>query len=118
MPTGIHEHFINKVEDDIRSQLKTTQNGLGKKAEFAQNMHPAQSTHIRLSASTSSKSKYEPDASFRHKDAQYPGVIIKVAYSQKKSCLGRLAKNYILGSDTSIRAVVCVHIEYSNKESR
>ncbi|KAF2788653.1 hypothetical protein K505DRAFT_255056 [Melanomma pulvis-pyrius CBS 109.77] len=118
MPTEIHERFIDKVEDDIRSQLKTIQNGSGKKAEFAQKVHPARSTHIRLGTSTSSKSKYEPDASFRHKEAQYPGVIVEVAYSQKKSCLGRLAENYILDSDASIRAVVCVHIEYGNKESR
>ncbi|OWY42261.1 hypothetical protein AALT_g11983 [Alternaria alternata] len=118
MPTEIDERFIDKVEDDIRSQLKTIQNGSGKKAEFAQKVHPARSTHIRLGASISSKSKYEPDASFRHKHAQYPGVIVEVAYSQKKPCLGRLAENYILDSDASIRAVVCVHIEYGNKESR
>lgn len=118
MPTEIHECFIDKVEDGIRSQLKTIQNGSGKKAEFAQKVHPARSTYIRLGASMSSKSKYEPDASFRHKHAQYPGVIVEVAYSQKKPCLDRLAENYILDSDASIRAVVCVHIEYGNKESR
>jgi len=118
MPTEIHERFIDKVEDNIRSQLKTIQNGSGKKAEFAQNVHPARSTHIRLGTSTSSKSKYEPDASFRHKGAQYPGVIVEVAYSQKKPRLDRLAENYILDSDASIRAVICVHIEYGNKKSR
>jgi hypothetical protein len=118
MPTETHERFIDKLEDDIRSQLKTIQNGSGKMAEFAQKVHPARSTHIRLGASTSSKSKYEPDASFRHRDAQYPGVIVEVAYSQKKLCLGRLAENYILDSDASIRAVVCVNIEYGNQESR
>jgi hypothetical protein len=118
MPTEIHERFIDKVEDDIRSQLKIIQNGSDKKAEFAQKVHPARSTLIRLGASTPSKSKYEPDASFRHKEAQYPGVIVEVAYSQKKPCLDRLAENYILDSDASIRAVVCVHIEYGNMESR
>jgi hypothetical protein len=61
MPTEIHERFIDKVENDIRSQLRRIQNGSGKKAEFAQNVHAARSTHIRLGASTSSKSKYEPD---------------------------------------------------------
>lgn len=119
MPTGIHERFIDAVEDDVRSQLKAIRNGSGKKAEFAQKLHPARSTEIRFDASTlSSKSKYEPDASFRHEDAQYPGVIFEVAYSQNKTCLGRLADNYILDSDASVRAVVCLHIEYSNKESR
>jgi hypothetical protein len=119
MATEIHERFIDKVEDDIRTQLRTIQNGSGKKAEFAQKVHPARSTHIHLGASiSSSKSRYEPDASFRHKDAQYPGVIVEVVYSQKKPYLNRLAENYILDSDASVRAVVCVHIEYGNKESR
>ena len=119
MPTEIHERFIDAVEDDIRSQLKTIQNGSGKKSEFAQKLHSARSTEIRFDASAlSSRSKYEPDASFRHKGAKYPGVIVEVAYSQKKSCLGRLAENYILDSNASVRAVVCVHIEYGNKESR
>jgi hypothetical protein len=44
MPAEIHERFIDKVEDDIRSQLRTIQNGSGKKAEFAQNVHAARST--------------------------------------------------------------------------
>jgi hypothetical protein len=87
MPTEIHERFIDKVEDDIRSQLKIIQKGLGKKAKFAQKAHPARSTHIRLGTSTSSKSKYELDALFRHKDAEYLGIVFKVAYSQKKPCL-------------------------------
>lgn len=46
------------------------------------------------------------------------GAIVEVAYSQKKSCLGRLAENWILDSDASVQAVVCVHIEYGNKELR
>lgn len=118
MPTGIHERFIDAVEDDIRSQLKKIRNGSGKKAEFAQKVHPGRSTEIRFNTDAlSSKSKYEPDASFGHEEAQYPGVIIEVAYSQKKTCLDRLADNYILDSDASIQVVVCIHIEYNNKET-
>jgi hypothetical protein len=65
-----------------------------------------------------SKSKYEPDASFKHEGAQYPGVIIEVAYSQKKKRLAQLADNYLMDSDTSVRAVVCLDIEYGKNESR
>ena len=56
-------------------------------------------------------------ASFGHDDAQYPGVIIEVAYSQKKKHLGRLVENYLLDSDASVRVVVGLDIEYG-KESR
>ncbi|TGO84597.1 hypothetical protein BPOR_0487g00090 [Botrytis porri] len=47
---------------------------------------------------------YQPDASFQHFDAQYPGVILELSYSQKKKDLSRLADAYILGSD----AYICV----------
>ena len=65
-------------------------------------MHPARSTEIYFpvdDTTLSAKSKHEPDASFWHDDAQYPGVIIEVAYSQKRKRLGRLAKEYVLDSD-------------------
>ncbi|KAF1952620.1 hypothetical protein CC80DRAFT_527689 [Byssothecium circinans] len=97
MPTETHERSIDALEDDIRSQLKKIRNGSGKKAEFAQN--------------------YEPDVSFRQEDAQYPGVIIEVAYSQKKTRFGRLAESYLLDSDANVRVVVGLDIAYS-KESR
>ncbi|KAF2844474.1 hypothetical protein T440DRAFT_473377 [Plenodomus tracheiphilus IPT5] len=119
MPTEIHERFIDAVEDDIRSQLKAIRSGSDRKARFAQKVRPARSTEIRFAANAlSSKSKYEPDASFRHDDAQYPGVIIEVAYSQKESRLGRLADNYIIDSDANVQAVVCLDIEYGKRESR
>jgi len=119
MPTGVHELFIDGVEDAIRSQLKTIRNGSGRKAQFAQKVRPARSTEIHFATSaSSSKSKYEPDASFWHDDAKYPGVIIEVAYSQKKTRLGRLAENYLLDSDASVRTVVGLDIEYGKKGSR
>jgi hypothetical protein len=119
MPTGVHELFLNGVEDGIRGQLKTIRNGTGKKAQFAQKVQDARSTEIHFTTGAlSNRSKYEPDASFWHDDAQYPGVIIEVAYSQKKTRLGRLAENYLLDSDASVRAVVGLDIEYGKKGSR
>jgi hypothetical protein len=117
MPTSIHERFIDQVEDDIRRQLRKIQNGSGKTAEFAQKVYSARSTEIHYDA-RSSKSKNEPDASFKHKDAEFPGVIVEVAYSQNKARLRRLAENYILDSDTSIRVVVGLYIKYGDQESR
>lgn len=119
MPTEVHELFIDQLEDDIRSQLKVIRGGSDRKARFAQKVRPARSTTIRFNASDpSSKSKYEPDAAFRHKAAQYPGVVIEVGYSQKKKLLGRLAENYILDSYASIRVVVGLDIEYGKGKSQ
>ncbi|KAF2787057.1 hypothetical protein K505DRAFT_288605 [Melanomma pulvis-pyrius CBS 109.77] len=119
MPTGVHEVFIDRVEDEIRSQLKAIRSGTGRKAQFAQKVQPARSTEIRFPTSaSSSKSKYEPDASFWHDDTQYPGVIIEVSYSQNKKRLGRLAENYLIDSDANVRAVVGLDIVYGEKGSR
>lgn len=121
MPTGIHEIFIAGVEDAIRSQLKVIRDGSNGAALFAQKVHPARSTEIYFPVDDvlpSTKSKHEPDASFWHQDAQYPGVIIEVAYSQKRKSLRRLADDYLLDSDASVRVLVGLDIEYGNRGSR
>jgi len=46
MPTGVHELFIDWVEDAIRSQLKRICSGSNKAARFAQKVRPARSTEI------------------------------------------------------------------------
>lgn len=121
MPTGVHELFIDGVEDAIRTQLKSIRDGTDKAAIFARKVRPARSTEICFpleEASSNAKTKHEPDASFWHDDAQYPGVVIEVAYSQKKKCLNRLAEDYLLDSDASIQVVVGLDIDYGKKGSR
>ncbi|OAL56152.1 hypothetical protein IQ07DRAFT_583540 [Pyrenochaeta sp. DS3sAY3a] len=121
MPTGVHERFIDRVEDAIRSQLKAIRGGSDKAASFAQKVQPARSTEIFFPAETDSfkgKSKYEPDTSFWHDDAEYPGVIIEVAYSQKRKRLDRLAENYLLDSDASVQVVVGLDVEYGKKGTK
>ena len=121
MPTGVHELFIDGVEDAIRSQLKAIRSGSDKAARFAQKVRPARSTKIYFpvdGSPSSTKSKHEPDASFWHKDARYPGVIVEVAYSRKKKRLGRLAEDYLLDSNAGVQVVVGLDIEYGKKGSR
>ncbi|MCJ1386747.1 hypothetical protein MMC17_009873 [Xylographa soralifera] len=121
MPTGVHEVFIKGVEDAIRSQLKAIRDGSNEAAFFAQKVHSMRSTEIHFpveEAPLSTESKHEPDASFWHDDARYPGVIIEVAYSQKKKSLDRLAEDYLLDSDASVQVVVGLDIEYGQKGSR
>jgi hypothetical protein len=121
MPTSVHELFIDGVEDTIRSQLKVIRSGSDRAALFAQKVRLAQSTKISFpvnGALSSTKSKYELDTSFWHNNAQYLGVIIEVAYSQKRKRLGRLADDYLLNSDANVRVVVGLDIEYGKKGSR
>jgi hypothetical protein len=121
IPTAVHELFIARIEDAIFSQLKSIRDGLGAAAAFAQKVYPARSTEIYFPVDnfpSSRKSKHEPDASFWHDDAQYPGVVIEVAYSQKRKRLDRLADDYLLDSDASIQVVVGLDIEYGREGSR
>jgi hypothetical protein len=115
MPTGVHEFFIDKVEDDIRNQLKAIRDGPGRRAQFAENLRPARSTEIRFATS---KSRYHPDMSFGHKDARFPGVIVEVAFSQEYKHLRRLAENYLLDSGANIRVVVGINIAYGKGPRR
>ena len=121
MPTAIHELFIARIEDAIHSQLKLIGEESSRAASFAKKIRPARSTEIRFpieDCELSRRSKYEPDASFWHEDAEYPGVIFEVAYSQKKKQLVRLAENYLLDSDANVQAVIGLDIEYGKKGSR
>jgi hypothetical protein len=121
MPTAVHEVFIARVEDAVFSQLKLIREGSDDAAAFAQKVNPARSTGIYFpvdNASPGKESKHEPDASFWHDKAHYPGVIIEIAYSQKKKRLSRLAEDYLLDSDANVRAVVGLDIEYGKKGSR
>jgi hypothetical protein len=121
MPTAVHEVFIARVEDAVFSQLKLLREGSDNAAAFAQKVNPARSTEIYFpvdNASPGKESKHEPDASFWHDKAHYPGVVLEVAYSQKKKRLCRLAEDYLLDSDANVRAVVGLDIEYGKKGSR
>ncbi|KAK4981952.1 hypothetical protein LTR66_009577 [Elasticomyces elasticus] len=114
MPTALHERFAILVGKDIVRQLETIGVGLGKAAEFARDILDMGSTTISLVADEvrSLRSKHEPDASFRHVDAEFPGVVVEVSYSQKRKDLARLADDYLLGSDGSTRAFIGLDIEY------
>ena len=60
---------------------------------------------------------HDPDGSFGHRSAPYPGVVIEVSYSQKRKDLQRLADDYILGSSSSIRVLVGLDIEYNGRSA-
>ncbi|KAF2444025.1 hypothetical protein P171DRAFT_413724 [Karstenula rhodostoma CBS 690.94] len=121
MPSAVHELFTARVEDAILSQLKLIREESGEAASFARKVHSARSTAIYFpidGAPSGTTSKHEPDASFWHTDAKYPGVILEVACLQKRKKLSRLAENYLLDSNASVRVVVGLDIEYGENISQ
>jgi hypothetical protein len=113
MPTLLQQ-FITDVVEEIKFQLTSIECA---PAAFAKGIGFGGSASIKFP--DQEYSKHDPDAQFRHSKAQYPGVVIVVSYSQKRKDLARLADDYILGSDSSIRAVVGLDIEYkaSNEDA-
>jgi len=60
--------------------------------------------------------RHEPDIRFQHRDAAWPGVVMEVAYSQKRKSLVGLADNYILGSYGGIGVVVGLDLDYKKSK--
>jgi hypothetical protein len=58
------------------------------------------------------RSERSPDASFKHEQAKYPGVIIEVCYSQKVRAAADLADDYILDTNGNVKTVIALNIEY------
>ena len=100
-------HYVRK---ELELQLETVARGHGPSAEFARCIECWSSSTITFEESE--YDKHDPDTQFGHSQAQYPGVIIEVSYSQKRKRLERLAEEYILGSNGDVRVVIGLDIEY------
>lgn len=115
MPSSIHEYCTREIERYIEKQLEVIRSGSGKKAKFAQDVFASGSPNIAFEGS---RFKYSPDVSFKHARADYPGVIIEVAFSQTRRSLRRLAENYLLDSKANIRVVVGIDIAYGGNSRK
>jgi hypothetical protein len=130
MPTSTHEFFLSSVILELQGQLERIAAGTGEAAEFAKNVGYRGSPRLNFpvdevaeevaeSNSENISSRYdshEPDAAFKHLDAQWPCLVVEVSFSQKKKDLKDLAEDYILGSDGNIRVVIGLDIEYSQSK--
>lgn len=119
MPTPLHDTFCAKLVGEISSQLKQFQED-GEVATFAREVEHFATSRILIAEDAEGGErryiKREPDASFGHRRAQYPGVIIEVCYSQKRRQISRLADDYILNTDGSVNVVVCLDIDYKGSK--
>ncbi|RMD40715.1 hypothetical protein DV735_g4384, partial [Chaetothyriales sp. CBS 134920] len=114
MLTRTHELFRLAIEDEIQAQLETIRRSHLKIATtaFAEKVRRHGSTTVYLPDKEHLVSQHDPDVSFGHDDAHFPGVVIEVASSHKTKDLSSLADDYILDSNANIRAVVGFDIEY------
>lgn len=120
MPSPLHDIFCAKIVDEISQQLRQFQKLDTPVADFAKEVEHFATSRILLPEDTEdgtqTYSRREPDASFGHRQAHYPGVIVEVCYSQKSRRLPHLADEYILNTDGSVNAVIAFDIDYGNSK--
>ncbi len=114
MPGSLHESLESYITLEVLLQLRTIAQSGSPSAIFAGNIENSASTEINFE--DTNYGPHEPDASFQPYEAQYPGVILELSYSQKKKDLSRLANEYILGSDANIRVVIGIDVEYKGSK--
>jgi hypothetical protein len=121
MNTPIHEIFTARIVYEISLWIdslasRTNANIDPRISTIASSIICRASSRIILYGDRYDKdekhTKRSPDASFIHIDADFPGVVIKTSFSQKRKDLSRLAEDYIFGSFANIAAVVGLDIEY------
>ncbi|KAJ9483764.1 hypothetical protein VN97_g9621 [Penicillium thymicola] len=120
MPSPLHDVFCAKIVEEISRQLKQFQRSEDPSASFANEVVHLATSRImipdEIRDGKQSYSKREPDASFKHQQARYPGVIIEVCYSQKSQRVSHLADEYILNTDGSVNAVIALDIDYKGSK--
>jgi hypothetical protein len=120
MPSPLYDIFCAKIVDEILRQLRHIQQIDGPVADFAKEVEHFATSRILIPEDSGdgrqTYSRREPDASFGHRQAHYPGVIVEVCYSQKKRRVAHLADEYILNTDGSVNTVLAFDIDYRSSK--
>lgn len=120
MPSPVHDTFCARIVDEISRQLRQFQKNDGLLSDFVKQVEHFATSRILIPENTQdgkdAYSRREPDASFGHRQALYPGVIVEVCYSQKSKRISRLADEYILNTDGSVNVVVALDIDYKGSK--
>ncbi|KIW28067.1 uncharacterized protein PV07_07751 [Cladophialophora immunda] len=112
-----HEVIRAEVRYKLVSCLRTLPGRCPDEASgrFAHKICDCGSATVELAVGTH-YSRHDPDISFRHPAAAYPGVIIEIASSQKAEALEQLANDYICGSSGKIHVVIGIEMEFGGKK--
>jgi hypothetical protein len=124
MPTPVHDFFTAFVADEISKQLEAISHHGDSSAEFAARIANGGCARIFLKEDNPDRDgqgtrvvhRREPDAQFQHRDAEYPGVVLEVSYSQDGKDLKKLAWDYIQYSNGDIKVVIGIDIKYNNSK--
>jgi len=79
MPGSLHESLESYITQDILRQLDTIAQSGSPSAVFVGDIENSISAEINFE--DTKYGSHQPDASFQHFEAQYPGVIFELSYS-------------------------------------
>lgn len=120
MPCPLHEVFSTKVANEMSHQIRQFQRHNDPIGQFALGLDHFGSSRILLPEKTNDGNpiftRREPDISFGHHQARYPGVVLEVCYSQKCKRVAYLADDYILNTDGSINMVIALDVDYRGSQ--
>lgn len=109
--------FIARVVEEIQNRLRAFTDAESRSSAFAQKIKRNGSGRLDLPSEDGGTTiRRQPDATFKHCDAHWPGVVIEVSYSQKTKAIPHLADDYILETNGSVRVVVGLDIDYKTKK--
>jgi len=94
MPSQLHDVFIARVVEEIQSKLRAFTDVESRSRAFAQRIKHNGSGRLDLSSEDNNGGttiRRQPDATFKHSDAHWPGTVIEVSYSQKTKAISHLA---------------------------
>lgn len=119
MPPRLHDKFTRQLLCLVENQLAQVRRQTGTLGNWAENIESDSTSDIQLHLAgiRSDRSKRSPDEAFSHKHAKFPGVVIEVAYSQKRKDLPKLADDYILGTNGNMKMVMGFDLEYGGSNS-
>lgn len=118
MPSPLHHLFIAKILTEIQIQLRVITLTASRNAanvakhiklEFSSNVQVTTTGNAQESSS-SHRLTLRPDAAFRYKADEYPRVVLEISCPEKRKELGRMAKDYILGSEGNVALVIGLEI--------
>lgn len=129
MPSKIHDSVAFGFNTDITDWLKDVREGRAKynggvcsddnAIAIAQKIKAKGTGRIKFPAPDARYSDHkEPDLAFRHvcPVCKFPGLVVEVAWSQRKLELPPLAKNYIQKTNGDIRTVIGLNLNDVYKE--
>ena len=117
MPSTLHVTFC--ASRNIKT-VKAIPTGQRTPLRFAEEIEHLGTPRIFIPEYTHNReqifSRREPDASFGHRQAHYPGVIVEVCDLQKSQQLSYLADEYILNTNGSVNAILAFNINYEGSK--